>query len=206
MPWVLNANGELEDQDKNQNENQTQDLSGGGGIGVAGSGAGAGTAATSSGAPTSSGNFTNFNKYLELNQPKTEGLGQKVASGVEAKNTAANSAIDQGEQEFNTSLSAAGPKVDQNQFDKLVNPTDLVDYVKDPNNVDAFKSDAKGQYSGPNAFSEMNNYQDLFDKVSGATKQQEQFKTSSGRQELVKVPTVTLLGQRLVCLGWMKPF
>lgn len=168
---------------------EQQDQAANGGVGApaptTGAATNVGAAQASGGAPTGT-NFTNFSKYLDLNKNKTEGLGNKVAGGVGAKVDEAGNALTTGENEFNAQISGAGPQVAEDEYNKLVNPMDLVDYVKDPTKVEQFKHDASGTYGGPNEFSDINNYQDLFDKLGGATKTTEQFKTSGGKQELIK--------------------
>lgn len=172
--WIFDStSGELKEQD----EDQGVDL-GGGAVSSGGSPVNPGTA------PTSSGNFTSINKYLTQNQPQSEGLGQKVAGQIQANTDAAGSALSQGESEFNQKISEAGPALTQEQIQgAAANP---YEFAQNTTNVDQFKKTLQGNYEGPNSFSDVSNYQDLRNKVSGAANAAEQVKTTGGREELIK--------------------
>ncbi|MBK7497364.1 MAG: hypothetical protein IPI28_18915 [Candidatus Omnitrophica bacterium] len=182
MAWYLNPEtNQLEEQDETT---QGVDLSGS---------RGAGGQSTSSAAPsnaatqTTSGNFTDINKYIALNQPQSEALGQRVASGIDENVTTANTSIDQGQQEFNDALTAANPGMSQAEIKKLASdPAKLTEFVKDPTNVERFTTTGAGNYSGPNAFSDIGSYADLIKNVGTAAKAPEQIKNEGGRQELIK--------------------
>ncbi len=180
MAWYLDPNtNELAEQE----ENQGVDLSGSGSAG----GSTSPGAAPMTPAPTSSGNFTNINRYIENNQDQSQALGNKVASGIETKTQGATTALNGAEQEFNTQLSGANPLMGENDISGLASdPRKLADYVKDQSNVDKFKSTAAGGYGGPNSFSDIGNYADLIKNVSGAAQAPEKLKTSGGRQDVIK--------------------
>lgn len=159
------------------------DLSGGA-VSSGGSPVNAGNAQAAGPAPTSSGNFTNFNKYLEMNQPQAEGLGQKVASGIQNKTNQANEALQTGQNEFNQKLSAATPALTPEQLKEAAK--DPAKFVQDPDNISKFASTYAGEYGGPGAFSDVSNYQDLIAAVQKAAQSAEQVKTTGGREELIK--------------------
>lgn len=182
MAWYFDqTTGDL--REKDPNEDQGMDLSGGS---VAGGGTSVNTggAQAAGPAPTSSGNFTNFNKYIEMNQPQAEGLGQKVAGGIGQKTEQAGGALSAGEKEFNERLGAAGPALTPEQIKEAAK--DPTKFVTDPNNISAFQSTLQGNYGGPNAFGDIANYQGLVDAVQKAAQAAEQVKTSGGREELIK--------------------
>lgn len=189
--WVLDdSTGQLRD----KQEDQGVDLSGGA---VAGGGSPVNTgvssansiptqpAASSDPAPTSSGNFTNINKYLAMNQPQSEALGQRVAGGIQSQTDAAGNALTTGENAFNQQVQAAAPGLSSDDI-KKISQNGYVDFANDPNNVQKFQATAAGQYSGPNAFSDVSNYQDLMDQVGKASQAAEQVKTTGGREGLIK--------------------
>ena len=185
MAWILNQNNELEEQ---QEDTQQPDLSGSGSAG-GGSGAmgGSPNIQAASAAPTSSGNFTSINRYIENNQDQSENLGNKVAQGIEQTTNTANTSIDSAQQDFNQKLSATNPALSKDDITGLSSdPRKLSEFVRDQANVDKFKNTAGGQYTGPNAFSDIGGYADLIKNVSNASKAPELLKTTGGTQELIK--------------------
>lgn len=187
MPWILDPDGNLQEQQ--EQDSQVMDLSGSAGAGGSGATV-AGTMAGQASGPvnTSSGQgFTDINKYLALNQPQANELGQNVAGGIDETTGEATTALTTGEQEFADALSSAHPGMTEQEINDLAqNPANLASFVQDPTNVERFVSTAAGEYTGPGAFSDVGSYADLVASVSGAAQKGEQSTTQGGKQELIR--------------------
>jgi hypothetical protein len=201
--WILDpTTGELK---QDENQDQGTDLSGSAGVGTSSSPA-AGAAASTPAGPTESGmGFTDINKYLQLNAPQSQALGDKVVGGLEGKMGAANSALDQGQTAFNAALGQSAPKMSEEDINKLASdPTALIDFTgqKNPrrpmvgpdgaipqrqnNNIQNFQSTAAGQYGGPNSFQDTGGYADLLKTVNSAHTAGENASKPGMQDELVR--------------------
>ena len=187
MPWILDPDGKLQQQD-DENAVQSRDLSGSAGAGSVTSPAVGASASAASPAATDSGTgFTDINKYLALNGPDASKLGQKVATGIEGKTTAATGALDKGQQEFADALKDANPKLTSDEVHTLAtNPDNLTSFVKDPTNIERFTSTAAGEYKGPSKFDDVGSYGDLYKSVYDASQAGKNSETTGGKELLIK--------------------
>lgn len=176
MVWVYDP----ESDELKENQEAGFDLSGG----SVSSSTPAQTGAVQNPTPTSSGNFTDIGKYLNLNQGQAENLGDKVATGIEDRSNAANQGIAQAEDEFNQRVQEGGaPLTDDQIRDAAQNATQ---FASNPDNVEKFKKTSAGEYSGPSGFSDLSGYEELVKNVGQASQASERAKTSGGRQELIR--------------------
>jgi ubiquinone biosynthesis protein UbiJ len=137
-------------------------------------------------APTSSGQFTDIGKYLNLNQDQAAATGQKVVSGVENQINQAQQGTQQIQQQFDQAIGQAGPRMSSEEIKSIANPQGVTDFVKDQNNVTKFQDTLSGQYKGPQGIQDLTGYDELYRSFDKLNKIPDQIDTVGGRQELIK--------------------
>lgn len=146
--------------------------------------AGQGSQPASTPAKTSSGSWTNLNKYLTANQGFTSNLGTGVAGQISGAGDTARSAISGASDVFNKLATSATPTIDQTLLQKAwTDPTQV-----DPN---AFNAQRYAQYTGPNTLADTGNAElsQAYGNAVGAAQKAKQtgelLNTEGGRQTLV---------------------
>lgn len=113
-------------------------------------------------APTSSGSYQNLNSYLTANQGN--GFGQQFVGDVNNTVNQAQSAQQQGLQNFQGASDAGSTKLNQGLIDQAIN--DPNGFSKNADNMTAFQGQLNAKYSGPQAFSDD---QAAYQQAQGAT-------------------------------------
>lgn len=146
-----------------------------------------------SGAPTSSGSFTNLQSYLNANADQAQGLGAKIEDNVQNTANAGRTDLSNAQKEFNTQIDQAG--IDRNAASSAAlgnivnkaysNPTALQDsdyglFSNVENKQNTFEGTA------PKDLNSNQNYQNADAKFGQAADQANLTGSEGGRQQLLK--------------------
>lgn len=149
----------------------------GAGPGAAPSSAATGAVASNQASPQP---FTNLQAYLTANQPQIQQQGQTIANNLTQGYGQVQNDINAGTQGFKDQVSSGYTAPNQDVINQATsNPTD---FVKDQNNVTAFKKQLNDTYAGPQNFEGSDYYANLNKEVQKATTDAGQVNTPEGLQ------------------------
>lgn len=170
----------LPPQDTTNQEDQTgqpPQMASGESSAVASQGAPSGSAP----AKTSSGTWTNLNKYLTANQPQAAGLGEKVAGQISGAGQAARQAISGASDVFNQQAQSATPTIDQTLLQKAWQTPQALS----PEQINQFNAQRNASYGGPMQLSDVSAFSGVPGAIQTAQQTGELLNTEGGRQTLV---------------------
>lgn len=218
----------VEDKDQEQQAQQNasppganpnnQDIlsSGGGVISPTGSASGAQPIgpASNNPAPTSSGSFTNLQKYLDQNQDQGKPIADKVTGVVQQQASDARGFAQNAANQFQSEVNQQIPQLDQGLLQNITpsgpagqhtQPTQNPDFIAANNLTDdqkaAIKAARTGVYQGPNTIEDTGLLADATQKANEAKQSADLSATEPGRftllQKAIGTPNYTHGQQRL---------
>lgn len=176
-----------DDDKKTEGEgDDTSQLSSESGI-IAPSNSSSNSAATSTASkPSSSGQWTNLQSYLDTNQDQAARMGSDIAGTINNEGSTAKQSLENNQASFNNSLGSSGASLanDKDSIDSaLANPTD---WATDDSNVKRFQNDLNGQYTGPKNLSDVDGFNDTVSQNQKAAEDVDLTKSEAGRMTLLE--------------------
>lgn len=171
----------------------TATATGGGGSAPMGAGStpGASPAGNANPAPTSSGAFTNLNKYIYANKDFAAdqgGLAGKMANNVQNQATRTQNNIAGAQQAFTNQSNSNIQGAVQNQNTYAQALADPYGFSKDSANTANLNQALKAQYTGPASLNDLSgtqNYNNLQTQVANVANTANQARTESGRYNML---------------------
>lgn len=108
----------------------------------------------------------NLSAYLKANAPQAQGMADKIATTLGAGAKQVQSDMANAQSAFDTEVQTGSVQPDQGLIQQAA--ADPVNFVKDPNNVQAFQKQLNASYTGPQDFQGTKYYSDLNSKISSA--------------------------------------
>lgn len=160
--------GQNQQQDQNQQGTQNQipvipSLQGSGGPTASQTG---GTTNTASPASSPSTPWQNVSSYLQANAGQAGSVANVLAGNLTNQYNTANQAIGNENQNFGQQIQSGRVPLNQSMADQAAATPGS--FVQDPNNVAAFQKMWNANYSGPQNFSQSNDYSNLQSQVQNA--------------------------------------
>ncbi len=189
----------------NQNEEEDKNLQGGA-PGQSGDSEGLLSSSSSISSPKNTPNksqsFATLQSYLKPNQPQGEALAGQIASKTAAVGDEAKNQVEQAAGTVGGLVQQNTPNYDASLISNAVaNPTE---FVKDPNNIEAFTKQRTAAYNGPSAWDQTTEAQSATAKVGAANEKAKLLDSESGRKQLLadvqenKGAGITSLNQALL--------
>lgn len=200
MPTLVNPNQKQEEDDKKQSNISS-------GLGVSSP-----QGQTGQQGPTSSGRFTNIQKYLGANQQAGAKVANTIGKDIEKQTQNVANAIQGSKQQFQTQANQG--RLTQNDLTSAQNVIQGAGLGTQANDISQFQRISSGQYKGPQ---EMQDSDKLSAKTQNVVQQGKQLENQGGRFNLLRqyfsTPTYTkgqqnldemILGQNNQNLGNVK--
>lgn len=134
--------------------------------------------------PSTSGQFTNINAYLNANPTAANSLGDTIANTINTSTKNAGSTIDNANTAFGNEVTAGTSVYDPNLVNSAIsNPTG---FVKNNDNLTKLTQLQSGTYSGPTDYSQTNDAQRALAAQANSNETANLGTTAAGREELLQ--------------------